>query len=416
MKMASVSCGAALATRIETANDVPTPLGFFRFSTPDQAEWLTPDGAIQRGPLSELAAQSAHVRLLLVAPGESVTLHPLPLPSRNRATWARAVPYALEDGLADDIETLHFALGAAPDEGRLPVAAVAHAELHAWLEHCTQAGISPVAVVPDVLLLPWRPGDWSLALEAQRAVVRTGRWDGFATERETLNFMLNQALAEAGEAKPQRLRVWGGAPPELAGTDLEWQIEDHSPDLLQCFATVGPPAAFNLLQGPYSRQAHWGRRLRPWRAVAALAGLWLLVQGLIQADDYWRLKQELGVLQTRMEQIYKDAVPGATRIVNPKAQLEARLRELTPASSGNSGFLDLLYRGGQPLSRFPELTLRGLSYRDGQIDLALDGGNPAVLDRLRQQLEQQPGLKAEVRTTQREGQVESKVTLKKAAS
>ncbi len=117
-----------------------------------------------------------------------------------------------------------------------------------------------------------------------------------------------------------------------------------------------------------------------------------------------------------MEQIYNDAVPSATRIVNPKAQLEARLRELTPASGGNSGFLDLLYRGGQPLSRFPELTLRGLSYRDGQIDLALDGGNPAVLDRLRQQLEQQPGLKAEVRTTQREGQVESKVTLKKAAS
>ncbi len=122
------------------------------------------------------------------------------------------------------------------------------------------------------------------------------------------------------------------------------------------------------------------------------------------------------MLKTSMERLYKDAVPGATRIVNPKVQLEARLRELTPASGGNGGFLDLLYRGGQPLSSFPELTLRGLSYRDGQIDLALDGGNPAVLDRLRQQLDQQPGLKAEVRATQREGQVESKVTLKKAAS
>lgn len=53
------------------------------------------------------------------------------------------------------------------------MAAIAHAELRAWLEHCTQAELNPVAIVPDVLLLPWQPGDWSLALEAQRAVVRT---------------------------------------------------------------------------------------------------------------------------------------------------------------------------------------------------------------------------------------------------
>ena len=58
-------------------------------------------GAVQRGPLADLAMQSSHARLLLVAPGESITLHPIPLPSRNRATWARAVPYALEDHLAD---------------------------------------------------------------------------------------------------------------------------------------------------------------------------------------------------------------------------------------------------------------------------------------------------------------------------
>ncbi|MFZ4790190.1 MAG: type II secretion system protein GspL [Candidatus Competibacteraceae bacterium] len=393
---------------------MPAPLGLFRVLSPDQAEWLRPDGAVQRGPLAELAALSSSVRLLLVAPGETITLHPIPLPSRKRSTWARAVPYALEDALADDIETLHFALAAAPDDGRLPVAVIAHAQLRAWLETCSAAGLSPVAVVPEPLLLPWQPGDWSVLLEERRAVVRTGRWDGFAADRETLDFILNQALAEAGDAKPQRLRVWGGPPPERVGTDLIWQEEGPAEPLL-LFTTMAQPVILNLLQGPYSRQAHWGRRLQPWRAAAMLAGIWLLIQGVTQVYDYQRLRQELSTLQTGMEQAYKDAVPGATRIVNPKAQLEARLRELTP-SGGGGGFLDLLYRGGQPLTGFSELTLRGLSYRDGQLDLALDGGSPAVLDRLRQQLEQQPGLRTELRSTQREGQVESKVTLKKAAS
>jgi general secretion pathway protein L len=114
--------------------------------------------------------------------------------------------------------------------------------------------------------------------------------------------------------------------------------------------------------------------------------------------------------------VYKEAAPGSTRIVNPKVQLEARLRELRPSDTSSGTFFDLLYRGGQPLVNFPNVILRGFSYRDGQLDLSLQGGDPAVLDQLRQQLNQQPGLQAEMRTTQREGQVESKVILKKAAS
>jgi general secretion pathway protein L len=75
-----------------------------------------------------------------------------------------------------------------------------------------------------------------------------------------------------------------------------------------------------------------------------------------------------------------------------------------------------LNRGAQALTSASEVVLRGFSYRDGLLDLSLQGGNPAALDQLRQQLNQQPGLQAEMRTTQREGQMESKVTLKKAAS
>ena len=71
---------------------MPAPLGVFRLLSPDQAEWLRPDGAVQRGSLVELAASTRPLRLLLVAPGEAITLHPVPLPSRKRSTWARAVP------------------------------------------------------------------------------------------------------------------------------------------------------------------------------------------------------------------------------------------------------------------------------------------------------------------------------------
>ncbi|MDG4553492.1 MAG: type II secretion system protein GspL [Candidatus Competibacter sp.] len=394
---------------------MPAPLCFFRFFSADEAEWLRPDGEIQRGPLTDLAVRAGGARLVLAAPGEAVTLHRLALPGRKRSTWARAVPFALEDYLIEDIEALHFALGGVVDDGHLPVAVVDRGLLRAWLDVCEQAGLAPTAVIPDPLLLPWHIDEWSVFLEERRALVRTGRWEGFATECDNLSLLLNRALAETGDAKPRCLRVWGTPPTELAETGIELSRVDAPAEPLALFAaSYQPTAILNLLQGAYGRQAHWGRWLRPWRAAALLAGITLLAQGVGQAYEHWRLQRELTTLRAEIERTYRDAVPDATRIVNPKAQMETRLRELAPR--GGSGFLDLLYQGVQPLANFPSVALRGLGYRDGQLDLALEGGDPAVLDRLRQQFDQQPGLRMEIRTTQREGQMESKITLKKAPS
>ncbi|MCP5158531.1 MAG: type II secretion system protein GspL [Gammaproteobacteria bacterium] len=396
---------------------MPVPLCFFRFFSSDQAEWLRSDGTIQRGPLPELAGQVSDVRPVLVVPGEALTLHRVPLPGCKRALWARAVPYALEDQLIDDIETLHFALGGTLDGDRLPVATVDHTVLRGWLETCAHAGLTPVAVIPDLLLLPWQDGDWSILLENQRVVVRTKSWEGFVTESETLELFMNQALTEASDAKPQRLRIWGDPLPALTTTSLQWHVEGHPAEPLQLFAAGYQPAtALNLLQGPYSRQTPWKRRLRPWRTAAMLAGAWLLLRGVTLIYEHEQLRREQVALQIEMEQVYKAAVPGATRIVNPKAQLEARLRELTPTDVDSGTFLELLHRSGQLLVDFPDITLRGLSYRESQLDLALEGGSPATLDQLQQRFEQQPGIHAEMRTTQREGRLESKITLKKAAS
>lgn len=396
---------------------MPISLSFFRILPAEQGEWLRPDGAVHCGPLTELANPPGNARLILVAPSEAITLHRVPLPGRNRALWARAVPYALEDQLIDDIETVHFAMASVPDGERLPVATLGHAVLRGWLETCAQAGLTPTAVIPDVLLLPWQDGDWSVLVENGRAVVRTGRWEGFALERESLHLFLDQALVEAGDAQPRRLRIWGSPPPPLTASGTAWQVEEAPGEPLQLFA-VGyqPSTILNLLQGPYSRQTQWKRRLRPWRPAAILAGAWLLLQGVAVVYEHQQLQREQIALQTKMEEVYKSAVPGATRIVNPKAQLEARLRELTPTDAQGGVFLELLHQGGQPLVDFPDITLRSLNYREGQLDLALEGGNPATLDQLRQRFEQQPNIRAEMRTTQREGRLESRVTLKKAAS
>ena len=79
----------------------------FRFVSADEAG-LRPDGEVQRGPLADLSSQSDGARQILVAPSEAVTLHRLASTQPQAFHLARAVPFALEDYLVEDIETLHL--------------------------------------------------------------------------------------------------------------------------------------------------------------------------------------------------------------------------------------------------------------------------------------------------------------------
>jgi general secretion pathway protein L len=385
-----------------------------RFVGPERLEWLVEEHLTQ-GTLSELARQAAGKRLVLIAPGETVLLTHATLPERNRSQWLKALPYALEDHVAEEIEQLHFAVGLART-GEAPVAAVRHATLRNWLDQCARAGLNLTAVVPEPLLLPYEPASWSLLLESERALVRCGPDAGFATERNTLLPLLELALAEAGENAPTSWRIWGVVVPELA-TLREIQHQGGVSEPLRLLAAgYRDGVTLNLLQGSYSRHAQWGKWLRPWRVAAVLAGLWLGLQGFLQVSEYWQLRSERVTLQAEMERVFREAVPTARRIVNPRAQLENRLRELSGGPVvGETGFLELLLQGGQVLTGFENVRLRGLRYKTGQLDMELAGDNLETLDQLRQRLTEEAGLAAQMRTTKREGRIESRVTLRKAA-
>lgn len=389
----------------------------FRFLSPEQVEWFKPDAGIRQGMPAELAAQVGGDRLLLVAPGEAITLSVAQVPGRQRSARLKAIPFALEDNLAVDVEELHFAVGEFAGAS-IPVAVVDHRTLQTWLETCTQAGLSLNAIIPEPLLLPHEEGSWSLLLDDNRAIVRSSRWDGFVTDQNELEIVLKLALAEAGEQAPRYLRVWGELTPELTGLDIELRQEESQPEPLRVFAAGYQPAGvINLLQGQYSRQTQLGKWLRPWRAAAALAGVWLLLQLALQIGEYRQLRQEQVSLGAAMEQVYKEAVPDARKVVNPRVQLESRLRELRSGdTTAGTAFLDLLYRGGQPIQELPGVTLRSLRYKENQLDFDLEGGSLEIFDQLKQRFTEQTGLETQIRTTKKEDKVESQITVKKAAS
>src|SRR5690348_12820463 len=81
------------------------------------ARWLLVDalgnriGFVQKGSLADAAAQAQGRRLTVLAPGEHVTLLFADIPSSSPQKVLQAAPFMLEDRLAEDVDTLHFAAG-----------------------------------------------------------------------------------------------------------------------------------------------------------------------------------------------------------------------------------------------------------------------------------------------------------------
>src|ERR1700683_4379758 len=96
----------------------------------EETEWLTLDEAgaptptRQRGSLSLAAAVWRTGRVVVLAPATQILLAEPELPPGGGAKLARAVPFALEEQLTEDVDQLCFALGKRHPGGRAPVAVV----------------------------------------------------------------------------------------------------------------------------------------------------------------------------------------------------------------------------------------------------------------------------------------------------
>ena len=94
------------------------------------ASWIVVDGEGTRrsapltGSLAEAAQDAGDQPVIVLVPATDTSTLTVDLPARG-ARLRAALPYALEDHVADEIEDLHFAAGDRFPSGRLPVVVVA---------------------------------------------------------------------------------------------------------------------------------------------------------------------------------------------------------------------------------------------------------------------------------------------------
>lgn len=372
-----------------------------RFSD-DQFEWLAlnskgrPLSGVGCGSGEELATTCNGKEVVLLVSGTDVLLTHVTIPTRNATGIARAMPYAVEEQLAEDVEQLHFARGAQDAEGAMPVAVIRRQSLDQSLDVLAQLGIRPASAYAAPLLLPWQEGVWAILVEDKKALLRYGSDQGLELESGSLPPIVSRLLKECrGDDKP-KLRVWhsGDVAPDITALELTGCEVDVSPvpetGMAMLAATLTLNTGINLLQGEYGQQdAESLMTLKPWRTAIALLVLTCLVQLGSVGYSHWQLINEDKQLAQDIEALYRDAFPGAGKMRrgNVWQQADQKLAELRQQyGRGSDTFLALLHVSGEELYKEKDLQLEGLNFKSGILNLRLQGSDLSQFELFKQKL------------------------------
>jgi general secretion pathway protein L len=398
---------------------------YIRLGSEPQGEvrWLSRatqgSSSVHHGELKEVALRHQGERLFVLLPAAPLLPLFATLPPLQGQKLRRAVPYAVEEQLAEEVENYHFALGKRQADGSLPLLAVNREQMVAWQARFAEAEFKPHACFNEAQLLPWQPGEPSLLLEPDGALLRLSAHEAYRLPLAGLDTLLQLALARAvDEVKALRIfdaRGEGAESPSWHGQlgELQQHYEVIADPLL-LLAAGHDPHAIDLLQGEFGRKEQLGRLWRPWRVSVALLGGWLLLSGGEALYDYQRLATEERRLYQAVEQVYRATFPEAKNVANPRVQMERKLAELQ-GGGGGGAFVALLAQSGPVLSAAKGVVLQNLRYRLGELEMELELADLPALDALKASLQQQ-GLEVEIRNaSSRDNRVEGRVAIREMA-
>ena len=358
--------------------------------------------------------------VVVLIPGTDVVLTQADIPSKQWQRVVQAVPYVLEEQLAEDIDNLHFAIGKRDAVGSIAVAIIAHNQMVTHLQQLKTVNLIPTLLIPDILAVPQPQQGWGLLPIGNIVLVRTGAQAGFAIEPQGLNAALSLALLEHKTDLPEQLVIFTDTHtpsllPNLAELEIPIIEEVHEANV---FAWLELSSAknkgINLLQGSYRPQNKMVNLWRPWRLTAVLL---ILLGGLHLAKQilaYQQLVQQRQILTTQIEKIYRETFPQARKIVNPPVQMEQQLQQLRTQQNqptATEHFLTWLNQISATLQHTPGFHLQQLDYQPGQLDLFIEIDNLQALEHLKQRLNRL-GFTAEVQSaTSRSQTVASRIRI-----
>lgn len=331
----------------------------------------------------------------LVISGSNAITTEVTIPSKQMRHVAQALPYMLEDQLAQDVSLLHLVTGSRGAEGQVPVMAVPKNLIEATKVLFDQFDLPLDAIVPDMLCLPKGDNEWTLLIDGKQMMVKMGELAGMSIEMDAAPVVLN-SLMDSSSQKPSILRVFLCQPQlnenlqnwiktQITGAvadqelDLEFEEIESSEFTLICdqlHRGSMKKRVENILQGKFASSGRRKPNTFNWKPLAALVATFVLLHTVFLHTQAWQINQEVDRLDAESKTLYKRLFPRDKRIVNVKRQMEQHIKSAQQGGGGQD-FMSLLALTGEQIHQINReqinaITPRRVAFDEGQGDLRLD--------------------------------------------
>ena len=366
-------------------------------------------GQADHGTFEDLAKAAERRKIVMVVAGTEVLLEEASVPATNLSKALKAVPYSLEEQLAQDVESSHFAFGNRLSSGNIPVAVISRTSLE-WIQDMAESvKLNLQEIVPETLALPLFDDSWTVMTNSGHASVRLSPSRGFSSDTEMLPILLSNALpgapAEQIEDEINRAKHFS------CGRD-EFQLNETGPEFIRTEVALFARGLsqykkssdrINLLQGDYGKTEAIGKAWKPWRLPAALAAMLVALWGGSSFLQYQSLGQEQDRLQGEMEANYKRVFPTSKGVVrDPFRQMKSRLKGDTGSGIDDGSFIVMMSAIGAALKQLSNPTVTSINYKRGQLDIVLEASSLQEVDKLKSSLVRDRQLTANVQSATKE--------------
>jgi general secretion pathway protein L len=369
----------------------------------------TPDGvaasAPVRGSLAEAAMAAAGRRVVVLVPGAEVVCFDVDLPALPPGRLLSAVPYALEESVAADVETLHFAVGRRAASGRTLVATVDRTLLQGWLEALRAVGLEPDAMHADCALMAGQPGHLVVFLDGPTAHLARAGEPTLSLPGEPLAAAVDLALQGAALVDGQADAAGGlgllvmvdasegsKRAPEIEALRSRFaalqvrQLPDGAlPWLASQLAAASP---VNLLQGAFAPRRQHARDWRQWWLAAALAAAALVLHIGSQALELRQLARAERELDARLAEALaplQGSLPPQASPRDTRRSIEAllaRARAGSGTGDAGGGLLPALAAFAEARSATPATRLESIGYDGAAVELRIRAADAGSLEAL----------------------------------
>jgi general secretion pathway protein L len=305
--------------------------------------------------LAVIAVQHPHP-LIFVIPQQCVYLTQLELPQKVGRQVLAAIEFQVEDQLAQDIESQHFALGNT-STNPISIAVVTRAIMERCMTLAHSHGLRLVQILPELFLCPWQGESVALIEGCDGYLLRYGDYRGLKCHAEVLPAMLEMVKRDVIFDEIVYYQRAADPMPELEGYRLERRtLAATRPGFLDA-------PIINLQQRDYQLSSAWRSLAKAWRWVGILFAVLLLVGAYNKAMALQELETRLAEVRQQQYELVKPHLPADTTVdANLKKLLIERLKKIQEGQR-EQGFMKLLLDFTKAQKQFPEVKVSRISYQ-----------------------------------------------------